>query len=103
MNNPSSRRRLPGPARRRTRESDVSGGRGSWLPAIEQLSGPVPAARPILGAMPVETPNPTPTAPSLAPEANHAKRAYLDGLNMLARRELSEAQVRQRLARKGHA
>ncbi|PYR54536.1 MAG: RecX family transcriptional regulator [Acidobacteria bacterium] len=28
--------------------------------------------------------------------------AYLDGLKMLARRELSEAQVRQRLARKGH-
>jgi regulatory protein len=31
---------------------------------------------------------------------NHS--AYLDGLKMLARRELSEAQVRQRLARKGH-
>ena len=28
--------------------------------------------------------------------------AYLDGLKLLARRELSEAQVRQRLARKGH-
>lgn len=28
--------------------------------------------------------------------------AYIDGLKMLARRELSEAQVRQRLARKGH-
>jgi regulatory protein len=28
--------------------------------------------------------------------------AYLDGLKMLARRELSEHQVRQRLARKGH-
>ena len=28
--------------------------------------------------------------------------AYLDGLRMLARRELSEAQVRQRLARRGH-
>ena len=28
--------------------------------------------------------------------------AYLDGLKMLARRELSEAQVRQRLARKGY-
>jgi regulatory protein len=28
--------------------------------------------------------------------------AYLDGLKMLARRELSEAQVRQRLARRGH-
>jgi len=29
-------------------------------------------------------------------------RAYVDGLKMLARRELSELQVRQRLARKGH-
>ena len=29
--------------------------------------------------------------------------AYTDGLKMLARRELSEQQVRQRLARKGHA
>ena len=29
--------------------------------------------------------------------------AYLDGLKMLARRELSEAQIRQRLARKGHS
>ena len=29
--------------------------------------------------------------------------AYLDALKMLARRELSEAQVRQRLARRGHA
>jgi regulatory protein len=28
--------------------------------------------------------------------------AYLDGLKMLARRELSEMQVRQRLGRKGH-
>ena len=28
--------------------------------------------------------------------------AYVDGLKMLARRELSESQVRQRLARKGH-
>jgi regulatory protein len=28
--------------------------------------------------------------------------AYVDGLKMLARRELSEAQVRQRLKRKGH-
>ncbi len=28
--------------------------------------------------------------------------AYIDGLKMLARRELSEQQVRQRLARKGH-
>ena len=31
-----------------------------------------------------------------------ANAAYIDGLKMLARRELSEAQVRQRLARKGH-
>lgn len=29
--------------------------------------------------------------------------AYLDGLKMLARRELSESQIRQRLARKGHS
>ena len=29
--------------------------------------------------------------------------AYLDGLKMLARRELSEAQVRQRLARRDHS
>jgi len=28
--------------------------------------------------------------------------AYVDGLKMLARRELSESQIRQRLARKGH-
>jgi regulatory protein len=31
-----------------------------------------------------------------------ASPAYIDGLKLLARRELSEAQVRQRLARKGH-
>jgi regulatory protein len=31
-----------------------------------------------------------------------ANAAYVDGLKMLARRELSEAQVRQRLARKQH-
>ena len=31
------------------------------------------------------------------------RKAYIDGLKMLARRELSEAQVRQRLARKDHA
>jgi len=31
-----------------------------------------------------------------------APSAYLDALKMLARRELSEAQVRQRLARRGH-
>ena len=33
---------------------------------------------------------------------NNAVTAYLDGLKMLAQRELSEAQVRQRLARRGH-
>jgi len=37
-------------------------------------------------------------ARSLKPKAT----AYVDGLRMLGRRELSEAQVRQRLARKGH-
>jgi regulatory protein len=31
-----------------------------------------------------------------------ANRAYIDALKMLARRELSEAQVRQRLARRDH-
>jgi regulatory protein len=31
-----------------------------------------------------------------------ANRAYLDALRMLARRELSEAQIRQRLARRDH-
>ena len=31
-----------------------------------------------------------------------ANPAYLDGLKLLARRELSEKQVRQRLGRKGH-
>jgi regulatory protein len=31
-----------------------------------------------------------------------ASPAYIDGVKMLARRELSELQVRQRLARKGH-
>jgi regulatory protein len=31
-----------------------------------------------------------------------ASAAYIDGLKLLARRELSEQQVRQRLARKGH-
>jgi len=31
-----------------------------------------------------------------------AVNAYVDGLKMLARRELSEKQVRQRLARRGH-
>jgi len=32
-----------------------------------------------------------------------ARRAYIDALKMLGRRELSEAQVRQRLARREHA
>src|SRR4051812_15236799 len=39
------------------------------------------------------------------PEAESPKplrSAYVDGLTMLGRRELSETQVRQRLARKGH-
>jgi regulatory protein len=31
-----------------------------------------------------------------------SSRAYVDALKMLGRRELSEAQVRQRLARRGH-
>jgi len=31
-----------------------------------------------------------------------ASRAYIDGLKMLARRELSEQQVRQRLGRKAY-
>ena len=35
------------------------------------------------------------------PDDNRA--AYLDGIKMLSRRELSEAQVRQRLARREHA
>ena len=33
---------------------------------------------------------------------DEARSAYLDGLRMLSRRELSEAQIRQRLARRGH-
>ena len=41
-----------------------------------------------------------PRAQSLEPRASSS--AYLDGLKMLARRELSEAQVRRRLVRKGH-
>ncbi len=32
-----------------------------------------------------------------------SRSAYLDGLKMLARRELSEKQVRDRLARRGHS
>ena len=39
-----------------------------------------------------------PRTQSLKPTAS----AYVDGLRMLGRRELSEAQVRQRLARRGH-
>jgi len=44
----------------------------------------------------------------MAPHRAHTARrgprqtAYIDGLKMLARRELSELQVRQRLRRKGH-
>jgi len=34
--------------------------------------------------------------------AGTARDAYVDGVKMLARRELSEAQVRQRLARRGY-
>jgi regulatory protein len=34
--------------------------------------------------------------------ADNIRDAYLAGLKMLGRRELSEAQVRQRLARRGH-
>jgi regulatory protein len=34
--------------------------------------------------------------------ADGAREAYVAGLSMLARRELSEAQVRQRLVRRGH-
>jgi len=39
-----------------------------------------------------------PKAHSLKPRSS----AYVEGLKLLGRRELSEAQVRQRLARKGH-
>lgn len=35
--------------------------------------------------------------------ADNARDAYVAGLTLLARRELSEAQVRQRLLRKGHS
>lgn len=35
--------------------------------------------------------------------ADNARDAYVAGLTLLARRELSEAQVRQRLVRKGHS
>ena len=35
--------------------------------------------------------------------ADDLRDAYIDALKMLGRRELSEAQVRQRLARRGHA
>jgi regulatory protein len=49
-----------------------------------------------------EAHNPNPKAQGLEPEASDATHAYLDALKMLARRELSEAQVRERLARKSH-
>ena len=42
--------------------------------------------------------HPEPKARSPEPQAS----AYVDGLRMLGRRELSEAQIRQRLTRKGH-
>ncbi len=38
----------------------------------------------------------------MTPPMPHGPEPYLDALKMLARRELSEAQVRQRLARQGH-
>ncbi len=44
----------------------------------------------------------TPDARSQEPEALF-RAAYVDGLKMLGRRELSEKQIRERLARKGHA
>lgn len=43
-----------------------------------------------------------PQARSRKPEAG-VQSAYVNALKMLGRRELSESQVRQRLARKGHA
>ena len=43
----------------------------------------------------------SPVSAVVAPSAIWT-RPYVDGLKMLARRELSEQQVRQRLARKGH-
>lgn len=43
-----------------------------------------------------------PGARSQEPEAL-SRAAYVDGLKMLGRRELSEKQIRERLARKGHA
>jgi regulatory protein len=39
----------------------------------------------------------------LVPSDDEVKSAYLAGLTMLARRELSEAQIRQRLRRKKHS
>jgi regulatory protein len=38
----------------------------------------------------------------MTPPMPHGPGPYLDALKMLARRELSEAQIRQRLARRGH-
>src|SRR5437868_4411618 len=43
---------------------------------------------------------PKPKAESPKPAVSEAKQVYLAAVKMLARRELSEAQVRQRLARK---
>ena len=45
---------------------------------------------------------PRPASASRKSRGLAASAAYIDGLKMLARRELSEQQVRQRLARKGH-
>ena len=42
-------------------------------------------------------------SPGLVPSDDEVRSAYLAGLTMLARRELSEAQVRQRLLRKKHS
>ncbi|MGE3955279.1 MAG: regulatory protein RecX [Vicinamibacterales bacterium] len=50
------------------------------------------------------SPEPTnPEAQGLEPGARLQRDAYVTALAMLARRELSEQQVRQRLSRKGHA
>jgi len=43
-----------------------------------------------------------PRARSLNPEASPSESPYIAALKMLGRRELSERQVRERLARKGH-
>src|ERR1700730_9502564 len=49
-----------------------------------------------------ESPNPIAEAMPKSQSPEPKASAYVDGLKMLGRRELSEAQVRQRLARKGH-